>query len=39
MVLADEICLDDFRDIGEVLVVQHAVDVFPALLIGLLVNS
>ena len=28
--LADEFYLDDFRDIGEALVVQHAVDVVPA---------
>ena len=28
---ADELCLDDFRDVGEALVVQHAIDVLPVL--------
>ena len=40
---ADEFCLDDFRDVGEALVVQDAVNVVPALLaellVGLLVSS
>ena len=38
MVPANELCLDDFRDIGEALVVQHAVNVFPALLTKLLIG-
>ena len=38
MVPADELRLDDFRDVGEALVVQHAVDVVPALLAELLVG-
>ena len=28
---ADELCPNDFRDVGEALVVQHAVDVLPVL--------
>ena len=28
---ADELCPDDFRDVGEALVVQHAVEVLPVL--------
>ena len=27
--LANELCPDDFRDVGEALVVQHAVNVLP----------
>ena len=38
MVPADELCLDDFQNVREALVVQHVVDVFPALLAGLLVG-
>ena len=34
----NKLCPDDFRDIGEALVVQHAVDVVPALLAELLVG-
>ena len=39
MVLTDELRLDDFWDEGEALVVQHVVDVFPALLAKLLISS
>ena len=35
---ADELCPDDFRDVGEALVVHHAVNVFPALLAKLLIG-
>ena len=38
MVPANELCLDDFRDVGEALVMQHAVNVFLALLARLLVG-
>ena len=34
----NKLCPDDFRDVGEALVVQHAVDVVPALLAELLVG-
>ena len=34
----NKLCLDDFRDIGEALVVQNTVDVIPALLAELLVG-
>ena len=39
----NKFCSDDFRDIGEALMVQHAVNIVPALLaellLGLLVGS
>ena len=35
---ADELCPDDFRDIREALVVQDSVNVFPALLVELLIG-
>ena len=35
---ADELCPDDFRDVGEALMVQHTVNVVPALLAELLVG-
>ena len=38
MVPANELCLDNFRDVGKALVVQHAVNILPALLAGLLVG-
>ena len=38
MVSADELRSDDFRDAGEALVVKHAVDILPALLVNLLVG-
>ena len=38
MVPADELRSDDFWDVGEVLVVKHAINVLPALLAGLLVG-
>ena len=31
MMPADKLCQDGFREIGEALVVQHAVDVLPVL--------
>ena len=31
----DELCLDDFRDVGKALVVQHAVDVLPVVFVQL----
>ena len=34
----NKLCPDDFRDVREALVVQHAVDVVPALLAELLVG-
>ena len=34
----NKLCSDDFRDVGEALVVQDAVDVVPALLAELLVG-
>ena len=36
--LADELCSDDFQDLGEVLVVKHAVNILPALLAKLLIG-
>ena len=36
---ADELCSNDFQDIGEALVIQHAVDVFLALFAELLISS
>ena len=38
MVSADELRSDNFQNVGEVLVVQHVVDVLLALLAGLLVG-
>ena len=35
---ADKLCLDDFRNVREALVVQHAIDVFLALLAKLLIS-
>ena len=39
MVPADEFRLDDFRDVEEILVVKHAVNVLSALPTGLLVGT
>ena len=38
MMPADELCLDNFWDVGEALVVQNLVNVFPALLAKLLIS-
>ena len=35
---ANKLCLDDVRDVGETLVVWHAVDVFSGLLAELLIG-
>ena len=32
MVLTDKLCLDDFQDVEEALVIQYAVDVLPVVL-------
>ena len=37
--LANELCLDNFRDIGKALVVQDAINVVPALLAKLYISS
>ena len=38
MIFADELYLNNFRDVGETLVMQDAFDVFPALLAKLLIS-
>ena len=38
VMLTNKLCLDDFRDVEEALVVQNPIDVVPALLAELLVG-